>query len=43
MQLSIILEYLPYALVTNFTPGPNNILALNSAKSYGLKKAGMCY
>ena len=39
MQLSIILEYLPYALVTNFTPGPNNILELNSAKSYGLKKS----
>ena len=33
MNLSMLVEYLPYALVTNFTPGPNNILALNSTKT----------
>ena len=28
MYFSIILTYLPYSLVTAFTPGPNNIVAL---------------
>lgn len=39
MELDLILAYLPYALVTNFTPGPNNILALTSTKLYGLKRS----
>lgn len=39
MELNLILAYLPYALITNFTPGPNNILALNSTKLYGFKKS----
>lgn len=29
---------MPYAFVTSITPGPNNILALNSISSYGWKK-----
>ncbi|WP_179031433.1 LysE family transporter [Paenibacillus kribbensis] len=28
-----------YALVTSFTPGPNNIMSLDSARRLGLKKA----
>lgn len=39
MELDLILAYLPYALITNFTPGPNNILALTSTKLYGIKKS----
>lgn len=39
MQLNLIFQYIPYALITNFTPGPNNILALNSARTYGLAKS----
>lgn len=39
MEFSLILSYLPYALITNFTPGPNNILALNSTKIYGFSKS----
>ena len=39
MNLSMLFEYLPYALITNFTPGPNNILALNSTKTYGFKRS----
>ncbi|MCQ4637539.1 LysE family transporter [Anaerovorax odorimutans] len=38
---------MPYAFVTAFTPGPNNILALNSVSNYGWKRsrfmlAGIC-
>ena len=39
MILNMLFEYLPYALITNFTPGPNNILALNSTKTYGFKRS----
>lgn len=34
----ILLSLLPYTLVTAFTPGPNNILALNTISNYGWKK-----
>lgn len=39
MILEVLFNYIPYALITNFTPGPNNILALNSTKTYGFKKS----
>lgn len=35
---NILLSFLPYAFVTAFTPGPNNILALNTVSNYGWKK-----
>ena len=34
-MLNVILAYLPYALVTTFTPGPNNIMCLYSVSSEG--------
>ena len=35
MFFSVVLSYLPYALVTSFTPGPNNILALHTVGQKG--------
>lgn len=34
-MFSVILSYLPYALVTVFTPGPNNIVALHAVSQNG--------
>lgn len=39
MLTEILLSYLPYAFVTAYTPGPNNILALNSVTKCGLRKS----
>lgn len=36
--LSTIAAYFPYAVVTAFTPGPNNILALHAISQYGWRK-----
>lgn len=38
MLTTILISYLPYAMITAFTPGPNNILALNTMTSYGWKR-----
>lgn len=38
MLLSVVLTYLPYSLVTTFTPGPNNILSLCSISQMGWRK-----
>lgn len=38
MLLSIIVPYLPYSLVTAFTPGPNNIVALYSISQKGWRR-----
>ena len=38
MLFSIILSYLPYTLVTAFTPGPNNIVALYAVSQKGWKR-----
>ena len=40
MQVSflVILSYLPYAMVTSFTPGPNNILCLYAFSRDGWRK-----
>ena len=35
MLISMILAYLPYTLVTAFTPGPNNIVALHAVSQRG--------
>ncbi|MBQ7214738.1 MAG: LysE family transporter [Synergistaceae bacterium] len=34
-MLRVILSYLPYALITTFTPGPNNLMALYSVSHGG--------
>lgn len=39
--MNLILAYLPYAFITAYTPGPNNILALNNVSRKGLKKGKM--
>jgi cysteine/O-acetylserine efflux protein len=36
--MNIILAYLPYAFINAYTPGPNNILCLNSVSRGGLRK-----
>ena len=36
--MSYILAYLPYAFITAFTPGPNNILILNAFSRNGMRK-----
>ena len=36
--MSFILNYLPYAFITAYTPGPNNILALNAVSRKGLRE-----
>ena len=37
-MLQVILSYLPYALVTTFTPGPNNIMSFYVVSSSGWRK-----
>lgn len=39
MILSILTPFFPYSLVTAYTPGPNNLLALNSVTMYGFRKS----
>ncbi len=38
MLFSIILSYLPYTLVTAFTPGPNNIVSLYAISQQGWRR-----
>jgi cysteine/O-acetylserine efflux protein len=38
MITSTILAYLPYALITTFTPGPNNLISFYSVSSHGWKQ-----
>lgn len=40
-MISIMLPFFPYAFVTAFTPGPNNILALNAISIYGWRRGKM--
>lgn len=47
MPLSVIATFLTFTVITAFTPGPNNILALSSGSRYGFKGcmpvvAGIC-
>ena len=39
-MIEVILSYLPYALITTFTPGPNNIMSLYSVSHGGWKNGG---
>ena len=32
------MSFIPYALITTFTPGPNNIMSLSVATQYGIKR-----
>lgn len=48
MSLSVFGTFLVYMLVSSFTPGPGNILALNTMTRYGWKKGrrlvwGICF
>ena len=38
MSLSVIGNFLIYSVINAFTPGPGNILALNTVNNYGWKK-----
>lgn len=38
MTKSVIISFLVYAIINAFTPGPGNILVLNTATNYGWKK-----
>ena len=40
MLFEILMSFLPYGVVTAYTPGPNNILALNTTSNYGWKQGG---
>lgn len=39
--MDLILNYLPYAIITAYTPGPNNILVLNAVSRKGIRKGKM--
>jgi cysteine/O-acetylserine efflux protein len=39
--MDLILSYLPYAIITAYTPGPNNILVLNAVSRKGIRKGKM--
>ena len=37
-MMRVLMSYLPYALITTFTPGPNNLMSLYSVSSVGWKR-----
>ena len=37
-MLDTVLSYMPYALITTFTPGPNNLMSLYSVSAYGWRR-----
>ena len=39
MTPTLISAFLTYTLITALTPGPNNILALSSVTSHGLRRS----
>lgn len=39
MTLSILLSLVSYAVITAYTPGPNNIINFNTTTTYGFKKS----
>ena len=39
MSYNMWLTFISFAVITAFTPGPNNILALSAASNYGIKKS----
>ena len=42
MPAYVIGNFLLYCMINAFTPGPGNILALNTVNSYGWKGANPC-
>ena len=38
MPMAVLSNFLIYCVVNVFTPGPGNILALNTVTNYGYKK-----
>ncbi|MDD3185267.1 MAG: LysE family transporter [Anaerostipes sp.] len=38
MIFSVLVKIFPYSMVTAYTPGPNNILALNTTSNFGMRK-----
>lgn len=43
MSIYVISNFLIYCLINSFTPGPGNILALNTVTNYGIKKGKKLY
>ena len=43
MPMAILSNFLIYCVVNAFTPGPGNILALNTVTNYGYKKGKPLY
>lgn len=39
MPLSVMLNLLSYAVITAYTPGPNNIINFNTTTTYGFRKS----
>ena len=39
-MLDTVLSYMPYALISTFTPGPNNLMSLYAVSSSGWRKGG---
>ena len=37
--MSNVTAFLSYVIITTFTPGPNNIMAMSNATRYGFKKS----
>lgn len=42
MPMAVLSNFLIYCVINAFTPGPGNILALNSVTNYGYKKGKAC-
>ena len=43
MPMAVLSNFLIYCVVNAFTPGPGNILALNTVTNYGYKKAAVLW
>ena len=43
MGVQVLFSFVIYALINAFTPGPGNILALNTMTNYGWKKGKPLY
>ena len=42
MPMAVLSNFLIYCIINAFTPGPGNILALNTVTNYGYKKESRC-
>ena len=41
MPMAVLSNFLIYCIINAFTPGPGNILALNTVTNYGYKKGNL--